>query len=385
MHISMTVGLGARTETTIEGLIARGLELRDEGFHGMWMPNAFGFDAMTALAVVGSQVNGIEIGTAVVPTFPRHPVVMAQQALTAQAACGGRFVLGIGLSHQVMMEGQLGLSFEKPARHMREYLSVLAPLLRGEAVSFAGTQYRVEAAVTVASAPPVPLLVAALGETMLRLAGTLADGTITSWVGPKTIAAHVAPRITAAAREAGRGAPRVVVGLPIAVTDDVDGARAQLAGQAAWYNSLPSYRAMLDREGVAGPADVALIGDPASLDGQLARLEEAGATEFAAQVIPMGPGTVAQTMEYLRERAGVSSPPAISTTAVCEGSLPGCVARRLGGVHRAPTVGRRYQGASGGCGIREMCWKSTSAPLTVAVRILGCAHNGARLRDVAVR
>jgi F420-dependent oxidoreductase-like protein len=268
----------------------------------MWLPNAFGFDAITALAVVGSHVDGIEIGTAVVPTFPRHPVVMAQQALTAQAAAGGRFVLGIGLSHKAMMEDQLGLPFEHPARHMREYLSVLAPMLRGEAVSFTGTQYRVDAAVTIGSAPPVPLLVAALGPEMLALAGAFADGTITSWVGPKTVASHIAPRITGAAREAGRGAPRIVVGLPIAVTDDVDGARAQLAGQAAWYNSLPSYRAMLDREGVAGPADVALIGDAASLDAQLERLAEAGATEFAAQVIPMGPGTVSRTMEYLRER-----------------------------------------------------------------------------------
>lgn len=304
MHISMTVGLGARAETAIEGLIARGRELRDQGFHGMWMPNAFGFDAITALAVVGSHVDGIEIGTAVVPTFPRHPVVMAQQALTAQAGAGGRFVLGIGLSHKAMMEDQLGLPFEHPARHMREYLSVLAPMLRGEAVAFEGTQYRVNAAVTVASAPPVPLLVAALGPEMLALAGAFADGTITSWVGPKTVASHIAPRITAAAREAGRGDPRIVVGLPIAVTDDADGARAQLAGQAAWYNSLPSYRAMLDLEGVAGPADVALIGDAASLDAQLARLAEAGATEFAAQVIPMGPGTLSRTMEYLRERAG---------------------------------------------------------------------------------
>ncbi len=301
MEISLTIGLGGRGETTVAGLVARAQELEAAGFHGVWMPTAFGFDALTALAVVASHTSRMEIGTAVVPTFPRHPVVMAQQALTAQSAAEGRFTLGIGLSHKVMMEDALGIPYEHPAKHMHEYLSVLAPLLRGEAAHFQGDTYRVNTPVTIA-APPVQLLVAALGPAMLKLAGTFADGTITSWVGPKTLKGHVVPTIAAAAAEAGRPTPRIAVGLPIVLTSDADAARAQLAQQAAWYNSLPSYRAMLDREGVTGPADIALVGAEAVLDAAIERLEDAGATDFLAQLISAGPGTTQATMEYLRAR-----------------------------------------------------------------------------------
>ena len=301
MKISLTIGLGARGETTVPGLISRAQELEASGFHGVWMPTAFGFDAISALAVVASHTTRVEIGTAVVPTFPRHPVVMAQQALTAQSAAGGRFTLGIGLSHKVMMEDALGIPYEHPAKHMHEYLAVLAPLLRGEPANFQGETYRVNTPVTV-DAPPVQLLVAAMGPAMLKLAGTFADGTITSWVGPKTLKGHVIPMIAAAAAEAGRATPRIAVGLPIVLTNDADAARAQLAQQTAWYNSLPSYRAMLDREGVAGPADIALVGDRHALDAGIGRLQEAGATDFLAQLISTGPGSTRATMEYLTAR-----------------------------------------------------------------------------------
>lgn len=301
MKISMTIGLGARGEATVPGLVSRARELEAAGFHGVWMPTAFGFDALTALAAVAGQTTRVELGTAVVPTFPRHPVVMAQQALTVQSMAGGRFTLGIGLSHKVMMEDALGIPYEHPAKHMAEYLAVLAPLLRGEAANFQGETYRVNTPMTV-SAPPVQLLVAAMGPAMLNLAGRFADGTITSWVGPKTLAGHIVPTIAAAAAKVGRPTPRIAVGLPIVLTKDVDAARAQLAQQVAWYNSLPSYRAMLDREGVDGPADIALIGDEQDLDTALGRLKEAGATDFLAQLISVGPGSTQATMEYLTAR-----------------------------------------------------------------------------------
>lgn len=301
MKISMTIGLGARGEATVPGLVSRARELEAAGFHGVWMPTAFGFDALTALAAVAGQTTRVELGTAVVPTFPRHPVVMAQQALTVQSMAGGRFTLGIGLSHKVMMEDALGIPYEHPAKHMAEYLAVLAPLLRGEAANFQGETYRVNTPMTV-SAPPVQLLVAAMGPAMLNLAGRFADGTITSWVGPKTLAGHIVPTIAAAAAKVGRPTPRIAVGLPIVLTKDVDAARAQLAQQVAWYNSLPSYRAMLDREGVDGPADIALIGDEQDLDRALGRLKEAGATDFLAQLISVGPGSTQATMEYLTAR-----------------------------------------------------------------------------------
>lgn len=302
MRIGITVGLGARAERTISGLIERAGEVERLGFDSLWMPAAFSFDPITALVALGRETSRLEIGTAVVPTFPRHPVVMAQQALTAQAALDGRFTLGIGLSHKVMMEDALGLAFEHPAEHLREYLAVLAPLLAGAPVAFHGDQYRVEAAVDIEGAAPVPLLVAAMGPLVLRLAGRLTDGTITSWVGPRTLEGHIVPTIQEAAEAAGRSAPRVAVGLPITLTDDADGARTRLATQTAWYSTLPSYRAMFEREGVAGPADVALVGDETALDAGLDQLRDAGATDFLAQIMSDGPGSAARTLEYLAAR-----------------------------------------------------------------------------------
>jgi F420-dependent oxidoreductase-like protein len=255
---------------------------RDGGFATAWVPQLFSVDALTALAVAGRAVPDVEVGTAVVPTYPRHPLALAQQALTVQAATGGRFVLGIGLSHQVVIEGMFGLPFDRPAAHMREYLSVLVPLLREQKVSFAGSLYRVNASVNMPGTPPCPVVVAALGPKMLALAGTMADGTITWMTGPRTLASHTVPRITEAAREAGRPEPRVVCGLPVCVTDDEAAARERAARLFAGYGTLPSYRAMLDREGVEGPADVAIVGDEARVRAELARLAEAGVTDFCA-------------------------------------------------------------------------------------------------------
>ncbi|MBI2766631.1 MAG: TIGR03564 family F420-dependent LLM class oxidoreductase [Chloroflexi bacterium] len=303
MKIGITAGLGARTETTIAGLAARAREIEAHGFAGMWMPTAFGFDGITALVAAGLGTPALELGTAVIPTFPRHPVALAQQALTAQAALGGRFTLGIGLSHKVMMEDALGLPYVHPAKHMREYLAVLAPLLRGDPASFHGELYNVEAAVTIAGTAPVPLIIAALGPAMLKLAGTHADGTITSWVGPRTLERQIVPGITRAADGASRPAPRIIAGLPIALLANPAEARERLAVQAGWYNTLPSYRAMFDAEGVAGPAELAILGDERALDAGLRRLEEAGATDFLAQLVLPDSAANARTLDYLAHRA----------------------------------------------------------------------------------
>ena len=305
MKIGVTIGLGARGERTVDGLIARGQQLEALGFASVWMPNAFGFDAVGVLGAIGRATERIEVGTAVIPTFPRHPVMLAQQALTAQALARGRFTLGVGLSHKSMMEDSLGIPYQHPARHMREYLAVLAPLLQGEPADFRGDEYRVAASLAVADAPPVPLLVAALGPAMLRLTGALADGTITSWVGPRTLESYLVPALRAAAAEAGRPAPRIVAGMSIALTGaaEAEAARQQLAQQVAWYNDLPSYRAMLDREGVDGPADVALIGDERTLDAALEQLAAAGVTDLSAHLFSTGPGSTERTLEYLASKA----------------------------------------------------------------------------------
>ena len=255
----------------------------DEGFASAWMSNIFGLEALTALAVAGRQVPGIELGTAVVPTYPRHPAVLAQQALTTDLALGGRLVLGIGLSHQIVIQDMYGYSFDRPARHMREYLAVLAPLLAGEPADFDGETVHAHIGLSVPrSRPKLPLLLAALAPQMLRLAGTKADGTILWMTGPATVRDYIVPTITAAAREAARPSPRVVCTLPVCVTDDPEQARVNANKAFAIYGQLPSYRAMLDREGAAGPGDVAIVGDEDSVGAQIRGLADAGVTDFVA-------------------------------------------------------------------------------------------------------
>ncbi|WP_248960607.1 TIGR03564 family F420-dependent LLM class oxidoreductase [Sphaerisporangium perillae] len=259
-----------------------------DGFASAWVSNIFGLDALTALAVAGSRVPGIELGTAVVPTYPRHPAVLAQQALTTSTALGGRLTLGIGLSHQVVIEQMYGYDFGKPARHMREYLSVLLPLLHGERADFEGETVKAHIALNTPRVGDVPVVIAALAPRMLRLAGERADGTVLWMTGPKTIAEHVVPSITEAARAAGRPDPRVVCALPVAVTDDKDAAKARAAEVFAIYGQLPSYRAMLDREGAQGPADVAIVGGEDEVAAQIQGLAKIGVTDFAAATFSSG-------------------------------------------------------------------------------------------------
>jgi F420-dependent oxidoreductase-like protein len=287
---------------TLDGLVARAKDLEARGFQSMWMANIFGLDAITALAIVGRETERIELGTAVVPTYPRHPVAIAQQSLTTQAACGGRFVLGIGLSHQLVIENMFGLSYDKPARHMREYMAVLEPLLNGEAAKFGGEQYSVNAALDVPGAGKVPVVIAALGDHMLKIAGRSSDGTILWMTGPNTIETHIAPKLNAAASEAGRAQPRIVAGFPIVLTNEPDAAREAISKGLVMYGQLPSYRAMLDKEGAEGPADIAIVGDEKVLDAALDRLRDVGVTDFDAAIFPADPGADERTLAYLQSR-----------------------------------------------------------------------------------
>lgn len=281
MKIGIGIGDIAGTPANVDDLVAQAKRAEADGFASGWFANIFGMDAIMAAALCGRETRTIELGTAVVPTYPRHPVAMAQQALSAQSAARGRFTLGVGLSHQIVIEMMLGLSWAKPYSHMREYLAVLMPLVRGENVSHAGGEYRVNAGLSVPGVTEgCSVLVAALAPKMLALTGTVADGTITWMTGPKTIREHTAPRLNEAAAAAGRPAPRVVVGLPVAVTKEVDAARRTAGRQFQVYGTLPSYRAMLDREGAEGPADVAIVGDADTVGAALEGIAAAGATDF---------------------------------------------------------------------------------------------------------
>jgi 5,10-methylenetetrahydromethanopterin reductase len=282
MRVGIHASVTGRGDNAIDELVQLGRTAHGHGL-AFWTAQLSDIDALTGLAVVGREVPGLGIGTAVVPTYPRHPMVMAMQALTVQAASGGRLTLGIGLSHQVVIEGAFGLSFATPVRHMREYLEILMPLLHTGQVSFEGKELtaRTMGPMKPAGSTPPPVVVAALGSQMLNLAGRLADGTALWMVGPKTLADHVVPAITKAAEAAGRPSPRIVVGLPVCVTADPAAARERAARSFGFYNNLPSYRAMLDKEGAAGPADVAVIGDEDQVAGELRRLVGLGATEFS--------------------------------------------------------------------------------------------------------
>ncbi|MEW6473915.1 MAG: TIGR03564 family F420-dependent LLM class oxidoreductase [Actinomycetota bacterium] len=297
----------------LSGVVAAVREVADAGIRRAWVPQVFGVEALTAIAVAGREIPGIELGTSVVPTYPRHPFVLAGQALTTAAALGpGRLHLGIGLSHQVVIEGMLGMAFEKPAVHMREYLSALRPALEGQPVDVKGETLRATTLmgpVRVDDAGPVPVLVAALGPALLRVAGELADGTLTWMAAPKVIGERIAPAITAAAESAGRPRPRVGVGLPVAVTDDVDAALQRATASYAVYDTLPSYKRLLDEAGVDGPASVAIAGGEAEVVERIRALADVGATEFLAS--PFGSRAVRQeTLRVLGQlaREGAGAP-----------------------------------------------------------------------------
>jgi len=291
---------GSINDGTIDDVVAEAAAAERDGFASFWVPNIFGHDALTALAIIGREVPRIELGTSVVPTYPRHPHAIAQQCHTVNAASKGRLTLGIGLSHKVVIESMLGMSFDKPVRHLKEYLSVLMPLSRMEAVKFRGETYTVNAGLSIKDATPFGVVVAALGEQMLRVTAAMAQGTLTWCTGPATLSSHTIPTINRAAEEFGRPAPRVIAALPVCVTTDKAAAGERAAKVFAVYGTLPSYRAMLDREGVAGPADIAITGSASEVQDRIAALADIGVTDFAAVEFGATPDEIANTREAIK-------------------------------------------------------------------------------------
>lgn len=290
---------------TIDRMVSSARTAEEQGFASYWAPQIFGFETLSALCVVGGATERIELGTAVVPTYPRHPVTMAQLALTAQAVSDNRLTLGIGLSHQMVIENMFGMSYERPAHHMSEYLDALIPLLVDRSVSMQGDTIAVSAGLMLPDGIDAPdVVVAALGPRMLRHAGTKAAGTITWMTGPATLADHIVPSITSAASDAGRPAPRVIAALPVCVTEDEAGAREHAAQEFEMYGILPAYRAMLDREGASGPADVVLVGDAPTVRAAIESLFEVGVTEFVAVEYSRDPAERERTRELLVSMLG---------------------------------------------------------------------------------
>jgi len=301
--IALSVWGGSDT-ATVDDVVARVRAAASEGFPSIWFPQTAGLDALTALAVAAVSVPAIRLGTAVVPIQGRHPIPLAQQALTVADAAGpGRFTLGVGVTHAVVSEGWYGVPYRDVVTLFGEELEALDGLLstrRQADVEGAHLTARLKLSVPVA---PPGLVVAALGTKMLRLAGRLSDGTVTWMTGPKTLATQVVPQITAAAAEAGRPAPRVIAGLPICVTGSRDEARDRIRPILAGSARMPSYGRQLAAEGLDDPVDLAYIGDEAEIAGRLASLGGIGVTELLANVL----GTeeeVARTRSFLVEWDG---------------------------------------------------------------------------------
>ncbi len=285
----MRIGLSGGASSA-DKMVEQAQRAEDDGFTSLWYASAVGGDPLVAMAMAGRATSSIELGTSVLQTYTAHPVLQANRAASVVDGMGRPgFTLGIGPSHQPPIEDAYGLSYDHPGRHTEEYVQVLTGLLRGETVAFDGDDFRVHAAgPALGERSPVPVLIAALAPRLLRVAGELTDGTIL-WMGnEQAVETHVAPKLTEAATAAGRPAPRIVAGLPVAVHDDVDEARATAAQAFAVYGQLPNYRRLLDIGGAGGPEDAAIIGDEAAVTARIEALFAAGATDVWAAVFPVG-------------------------------------------------------------------------------------------------
>lgn len=297
MKIGVMMG-GNQTDEIIEKAI--GIEAR--GFDSLWMGNFPGYrlETLHAMGLIARETKHIRLGTAIIPIHLHHPLALAHQAVSIQETAKGRFTLGVGLSHPFVVNDWLGLSYERPAAQMREYLSILAPLLSGKAAATHGTFFSANAKLEGPKVQPVPLLVAAMGPQMLKAAGTLADGTVTFLTGLHTLESHIIPRIRAAAADAERPDPKIFVGgLPIALVKDRATALETIAKQWASYGDFPTYQAMFEREGATGAADVAIVGDANRLKATLQRLEALGVDEFIASPVAVENNTVERTLDFL--------------------------------------------------------------------------------------
>jgi len=304
----IAVGVGGEvlgTPMPPQGIVEDIVRAEADGFGSAWSVHfSRGVDALDVLAVAGVRTSRIELGVGIVPTYPRHPLALAQQVATTQAFSDGRLTLGVGVSHRPVIENLHGLEYTSPAAHMRDYLAVLVPLLREGSVRHRGEFYQVDGGFVVPGTSPVPVLVGALSPLMVQAAGELADGVVTWLAGPRSLGEQIVPRLHAAA--AGRPAPRVVAALPVAVCADAGLASRTADEIFSRYAGFDNYRRLLDREGVPSPGGVAIVGDETAIEDQVKRLSDLGVTELWPIVFPVGndaAGSLRRTRALLAELA----------------------------------------------------------------------------------
>ncbi len=311
MRIGVMIGPErGRYSTKVDRLRADARWAEQVGLSTVWIPQIPDeFDALTAATLVGTETSRIEIGTAVVPVQPRHPIALAQQALSTQAVCGGRLSLGLGVSHHWVIDEMLGLPYEHLAPTMRAHLDVLDQALAGPGtVDVENDLFRVHNPLDITDVTPTPVLIAALGPVMLRLAGERTDGTILWLADERAIATHVAPRITQAAEAAGRPAPRIVAGIPVCLCrdDEIDAAVERTNRILSEAEVSPNYQRLLDHGDAHNVGDILAAGSEATIEKRLRAFADAGVTDVSVRVVPLGTGRdeLLASMRRTRELLG---------------------------------------------------------------------------------
>ena len=315
MRIGLMIGPErGRYATKVERLRRDARWAEEAGLSTVWVPQIPDeFDVLTAAALVGAETSRIEVGTAVVPVQPRHPIALAQQALSTQVVCEGRLSLGLGVSHHWIIDEMLGLPYERPASTMRAYLDVLDAAFAGPGmVDVENEMFRVHNPLDITDITPTPTLLAALGPVMLRIAGERTDGTILWMADERAIASHVVPHITRAAETAGRPAPRIVAGIPMCLCrdDEVDAAITRTNRILAEAEVSPNYQKLLDLGDAQEVGDLLAAGSEATIEKRLRSFADAGVTDISVRVVPIGDdrdtllASLRRTRDYLASLAG---------------------------------------------------------------------------------
>jgi F420-dependent oxidoreductase-like protein len=315
MRIGVMIGPErGRYASKVARMRADGVWAEEAGLSSIWIPQIPDeFDALTAATVIGADTTRIEIGTAVVPVQPRHPIALAQQALSVQAVCGGRLTLGLGVSHHWIIDEMLGLAYDRPAGVMRDYLDVLDQALTGPGtVDVENEGFRIHNPLDITDVAPTPVLLAALGPVMLRLAGERTDGTLLWLADERAIDSHVAPTINGAAEKAGRPAPRIVAGIPVCLCrdDEVDLAVARTNRILSEAEVSPNYQRLLDLGDATDVGDILAAGSESSVEKRLRSFADAGVTDVSVRVVPIGDdreqllASMRRTRDYLASLGG---------------------------------------------------------------------------------
>lgn len=312
MRIGLTGGA-----STPDKIVDQAVRAEADGFGALWYASAVQGDPLVSMALAGRATQRIELGTAVLQTYPCHPLLQAQRAAAVAAAMGRRgFTLGLGPSHRSNIADLYGLSYDHPGRNTEEYIAIVSRLLAGDAVDIDGEDWSTHVPEnTVATTHPIPVLLAALSPRLLRVAGEHTDGVVLWIVPPAVIERDIRPQLDAAAAGAGRSSPRVVAGLPVAVHDDLDEALAAVAFTASFYEHEPNYKRALERGGLASAAEAAIIGSEQQVRRQLAAVLDAGATDLWLNIVSVGDNprdSARRTRDLLREL--VDSPDPIAPT-----------------------------------------------------------------------